>query len=63
MKKIQIIFQDGKPMNMYINTGYYATEVANEMKERVYGQVELKEYLVSDDQLNSFISNLQEIII
>ena len=56
--KISCIFLNGQLANLYINTGYYAHKVAEEMREKNYGDVEVKEFYteLTNEQLVQFIT-------
>ena len=57
--KISCIFLNGQLSNFYINTGYYAHKVAEEMREKNSGTVEIKEFYteLTNEQLVNFITD------
>ena len=58
MIHLSIILLNNKISNIYVNTGYYAEKIANEMKENYSGSVvELKEVEVNltSEELMDFI--------
>lgn len=57
--KITCIFLKGQLANLYINTGYYAYKVAEEMREKNYGEIEVKEFEteLTNEELVEFITN------
>lgn len=56
--KISCIFVNGKLANLYINTGYYAHRIAEEMREKGHGEVEVKEFKteLTNEQLVKLIT-------
>lgn len=57
--KISCIFLNGELSNLYINTGYYAHKVAEEMREKNYGEIEVKEFEteLTNEELVKFITD------
>lgn len=57
--KITIILQNNTPLNLYINSGHYPYQQADEMIKKGYKHITVEEYTVncSQEELMEFIKS------